>query len=84
MEELGCPPLRMLRAATHNIAVAYGKDADLGSIAVGKVADLVILDANPLEGARNYRRIHKVIKEGRVVDTASLPETPVFTQSAVC
>jgi len=65
MEELGCPAMRMLQAATRNVAVAYGKQQDLGSIEVGKLADLVILDADPLVSAKNYRSIHSVIKEGR-------------------
>jgi len=80
MEEMGCPAMRMLQAATHNIAVAYGKDRDLGSVEVGKIADLLILDSNPLESAKNYRSIRTVIKDGNIVDTDKLPESPVFTK----
>jgi imidazolonepropionase-like amidohydrolase len=79
MEEKGCPPMEMLRAATRNIAVAYGKETDFGTIEVGKVADLLILDSNPLEAAKHYRAIHSVIKDGVVVDREALPTKPILT-----
>jgi imidazolonepropionase-like amidohydrolase len=80
MEEKGMPAMEMLRAATRNIAAAYGKDADLGTLESGKVADLVVLDKNPLESARHYRTIHKVVKAGAVVDIDALPLTPLLTR----
>jgi imidazolonepropionase-like amidohydrolase len=73
MEEKGCSPNAMLRAATRNIAAAYRKDADLGTLEPGKVADIVILERNPLEGAKNYRSIWAVIKAGMVVNRDALP-----------
>jgi len=81
MEEKGCPPMKMLRAATRNIAVAYGKDKDLGTLEPGKIADLLILDKNPLEAAKNYQAIHSIIKEGKAVDREALPQTPVLTKA---
>jgi imidazolonepropionase-like amidohydrolase len=80
MEEKGCAPLRMLQAATRNIAIAYGKDKDLGTLEAGKIADLLILDKNPLMGAANYRSIHTIIKEGAIVDKDSLPTHPMLTR----
>src|SRR5690606_24391775 len=80
MEEKGMPALEMLRAATRNIAVAYKNDADLGTLDAGKIADLVVLDKNPLESAKNYRTIHKVVKDGAVVDIDALPLTPLLTR----
>ena len=80
MAEKGCPPMEMLKAATHNIAVAYGKHKDLGTLEPGKIADLVILDKNPLQAAENYRSIHAIIKDGVVVDRAALPLNPVLTR----
>ncbi len=80
MEEKGLAPMEMLKAATRNIAVAYGKGRDLGTVETGKIADLLILDKNPLQGARNYRSIHSVIKEGVVVDRAVLPTNPILTR----
>ena len=79
MEEKECPPMQMLRAATHNIAKAYGMDADLGTLEVGKIADILILEKNPLQSAANYRSIHTIIKDGAVIDTAALPSHPIFT-----
>ncbi len=81
MEEKGCPPMEMLRAATRNVAVAYGVDEDLGTVEPGKIADLLILDRNPLQAAENYRSIHSVIQEGVVVDRDALPLNPVLTRS---
>ena len=52
---------------------------DLGSLEVGKIGDLVILDADPLQSARNYRRINSVIKDGKVVDLGALPTAPVIS-----
>jgi imidazolonepropionase-like amidohydrolase len=80
MEEKGLAPMEMLRAATRNIAVAYKKDADLGTLEPGKIADLLVLDRNPLESAKHYRTIHTVVKEGAVVDIDALPLTPLLTR----
>lgn len=80
MEEKGCPPMEMLRAATRNIAIAYGKQKDIGTLEPGKVADVIILDKNPLLAAENYRSIHMVLKEGQVVDRRALPIDPILTR----
>ncbi|BBE34208.1 amidohydrolase family protein [Sphingosinicella microcystinivorans] len=80
MEEKCLAPMEMLRAATRNIAVAYKKDADLGTLEAGKFADLVILDKNPLESAKNYRAIGRVVKEGAVVDIDALPLNRILTR----
>jgi imidazolonepropionase-like amidohydrolase len=45
-----------------------GREADLGTLAKGKYADIVILDADPVRDVRNMRRIFKVIKNGQVVN----------------
>jgi uncharacterized protein len=70
--EAGLPPLGALQAATLNAARALGWQERLGTIAPGKLADLVLLDANPLEDILNTRTIHAVILNGRVVDRAEL------------
>ena len=79
MQQKGCPPMAMLEAATRNIAVAYGKGAQLGTLEPGKIADLLILDKNPLEAAENYRSIETIIKGGKIVDTSKLPERNLLT-----
>lgn len=80
MEELGFPPMESLKAATRNIAVAYGKANELGTLEPGKIADLIILDRNPLQAPENYSSIHKIIKDGTVVEHTALPLTPILTK----
>ena len=72
MVEAGMAPEAVLRAATINAARMIGRDKDSGSIEAGKVADLLVLDANPLEDIRNIRRIFRVIKGGVVHEPAQL------------
>lgn len=79
LEEAGMAPMEILQSATSNIAKAYKVDRELGTLEPGKAADLVILDADPLASARNYRRINTVIKGGVVVDLAALPSAPVIS-----
>ena len=79
LEEAGMAPMEILKSATSNIAKAYKVDKELGTLEVGKAGDLVILDADPLASARNYRRINSVIKGGKVIDIASLPTNPVIS-----
>lgn len=61
-----------LRAATLLGAEAIGFGDDLGSIEPGKLADLVILDANPLDDIRNTREVDQVMKNGRLWEAATL------------
>jgi imidazolonepropionase-like amidohydrolase len=70
--EAGLPPLAALQAATLNAARVLGWLDRLGTISPGKLADLVLLDANPLEDIRNTRAIHAVILNGRVMQRAEL------------
>ncbi len=60
----GMTPVEVLRAATIDGAKIIGVDSDLGSIEAGKVADMVILDQNPLENIRATTAIHRVVKDG--------------------
>jgi hypothetical protein len=63
-----------LRTATLLGATGLGLDRDLGSIEPGKLADLVIMDKNPLEDIRNTNTIRQVMKNGRLYDGATLDE----------
>ena len=62
--EAGLTPLEALQAATLNAAVFLEATDSLGTIEVGKAADLVLLDANPLADIRNTQRIQAVILRG--------------------
>lgn len=64
-----------LRAATIYGAEAIGFGNDLGSLEAGKLADIVILDADPLQDIRNASAIHAVMKNGRIYDGDTLDET---------
>lgn len=66
----GMSTFEVLRAATSEPARYFGIDS-LGTIEVGKVADLVLLDANPLVDIRNTRRIAVVVAGGRLIDEAA-------------
>lgn len=66
--EAGLSPLDAIRAASLSGARSLGLDADYGSVEVGKVADLLILDENPLEDIQHTRSVHMVIKNGRPLE----------------
>jgi hypothetical protein len=68
----GLTPLEALQTATINPAEFFGMQGALGTVDKGKVADLVLLDANPLENIANTRRITAVIANGRLFDRAAL------------
>ena len=74
VETYGMTPMEALRSATALPAAFMGIDSQVGTIEVGKRADLVLLDANPLVDVANTRRIHTVIANGRVFDRATLEQ----------
>lgn len=65
--EAGIPPLDILRMATLGNAEAFGIAGDCGSIEVGKAADLVVLNRDPIEDISATRSILMVIKDGKIV-----------------
>jgi len=76
MDELGVPPMDILRAATQNGGRVLSANPDRGVVGVGKLADLLILNADPLKNVQNYTDIHGVVIDGRVLDQVTLLEAP--------
>lgn len=69
--QAGLTPMQALISATSAAARAIGVDSARGTIAVGRAADLVLLEANPMVDIRNTRRIRLVIKDGAIVSRDS-------------
>jgi imidazolonepropionase-like amidohydrolase len=72
MAAAGIPSNAVLRIATLAPAQFLDREKDLGTIAPGKLADLVLLDADPLQSIVNTRRIRAVVADGQLYDRAAL------------
>lgn len=72
--QAGLTPMEALQAATRNPARFMGRENELGTIEKGKLADLVLLDANPLKDISNARRINAVIYRGKLYSRHDLDE----------
>src|SRR5438874_3594659 len=83
VSQAGMTPLQALQAATIFPARVMGLADSLSSITVGKVADLVVLDANPLAVIGNTRRIHAVIVNGRLLTRDALDRMLTTAEAAV-
>ncbi|HLJ49706.1 MAG TPA: amidohydrolase family protein [Bryobacteraceae bacterium] len=70
----GLTPLEALQSATINPAKFYNRVADFGPIEAGRIADLVLLTANPLTDIRNTRAISGVVADGRYLSEADLKQ----------
>jgi imidazolonepropionase-like amidohydrolase len=68
---VGLTPLEALQTATINPARFLSATDSLGTITVGKLADLAVLDANPLTDIGNTARVHAVVLNGRLIDPAA-------------
>jgi len=68
MQQAGLTPLQVLRAATVNGARAMHRERELGTIVPGRLADLVVLDADPTMSVDNASRVYRIVKDGRVYD----------------
>lgn len=70
----GMTPMQAIRCATLYGADYIGMDADIGSLEPGKLADLIVMDKNPLENIRNSESIRYVMLNGRLYDAATMNE----------
>lgn len=68
----GISPLDAIRTSAYNGSKFLKQDVDYGSISVGKIADLVLLNANPLENIKNTKNIHTVIQQSKVYNSTKL------------
>ena len=72
MVEGGIEPLEAIRIGTLNAAIFLGKEREMGSVEEGKLADLVLLNADPVADISNAQDIDMVIKGGQIVDRSGL------------
>ena len=79
MTRAGLTPLQVLRSATVNGAKAMGMERELGAIEPGRLADLVILDADPLADVNNLSQVDRVVKDGRVFSELQLRQSILST-----
>ena len=78
----GLTPMEALQAATHNPARFLGKEKELGTVEKGKVADLVLLEANPLEDINNTRRINAVVLGGKLIPKSEVERMLATAEAA--
>ena len=74
LEQGGMTPLQAIRAATLDGAYYIGLDDHIGSLKAGKLADLIVMNENPLENIRNTESIIYVMKNGRLYDAETMNE----------
>jgi hypothetical protein len=79
----GLSPAEALRAATLTAATYFGRSTEFGTVAPGRFADLVMLDANPLADIANTQRIRAVIRGGRVFERPALDSMLTRVERAV-
>ena len=74
MNNAGLTPAELIVAGTSSSARLLKREKDLGTVQAGKLADLVLLDANPLDQIANARRINAVVANGRLYDRKALDD----------
>jgi imidazolonepropionase-like amidohydrolase len=83
MVEAGLTPMQAIQTATSNPAKFLGNELSLGTIREGKIADLVLLDADPLEDIGNTRKINAVVLNGRLLNRKALDEMTSKAESEI-
>ena len=82
VNEIGMTPMGALQSATRNPAVFFGLGESLGTIEKGKIADLVLLDANPLESIGNTKKIDSVVIRGKLFTRSGLQRVLAAAEDA--
>ena len=70
--DAGFTPMEALQSVTVDAAQFLGRTDDFGTVANGKAADLVLLDANPLDDIHNTQKIRAIVVQGKYLDRAAL------------
>jgi hypothetical protein len=81
--QAGFTPMEALQTATRNPAQFFGVEKELGTIESGKIADLVLLNANPMENIENTKQIEAVIIGGKLIDRLKLDAMLINEAAAV-
>jgi imidazolonepropionase-like amidohydrolase len=74
MIDAGFTPLQAIQSASLNVAQAWGKDKDFGSVEKGKIADLLIVRGDPMKDIFATQEVEKVFMEGKAIDTSFHPD----------
>ena len=82
MVKAGLTPMQALQTATKNAADYLGKVDTMGTVEKGKSADLVLLDANPLEAISNTQKISAVVLNGQLLNRKALDRLLAHVESA--
>jgi imidazolonepropionase-like amidohydrolase len=77
----GMTPMEALRSATMNGASLLGMDSEIGSLKAGKLADLIVMDKNPLENIQNSNSVRYTMINGRLYESATMNETGNYTKA---
>jgi imidazolonepropionase-like amidohydrolase len=78
----GLSPMEALQTATINPAKFFGKETELGTIEKGKLADLILLDADPLADISNTKKINAFVLNGRLFDRNGLGKMLIEIEAA--
>ena len=76
----GLTPAEAIVGGDEDVGARFSSSTDLGTVATGKSADFVVLDANPLDNILNTRKINRVYQRGKAIDRAALSKS--FTTEA--